>query len=100
MTTHDGLDGLGGLVGVVEWDGADVMVEDVGFDDTMEEAAADESEFAIDGCGGATREVPCRTAVVRKRGIGVLEVGDGHCFSSVLLHAMKERTSTMHSPSQ
>jgi hypothetical protein len=36
VAAHDGLDGLGGFVGVVEGDGADVVVEDVGFDDTVE----------------------------------------------------------------
>lgn len=79
MAAHDGLDRLGRFVGVVEWDGRDVVVEDVGFDDAVHQGAADESEFAIDGCGGATSEVPGITGVVRQRRVGVLEESDGNC---------------------
>lgn len=76
MTAHDGLDGLGGLVSVVEGDGGDVVVEDVGLDDAVEDLAADETELAVNGGGGATGEVPGLAGVVGKRRIGVLEVGD------------------------
>lgn len=76
MAAHDGLDGLGCLVGVVEGDGADVVVEDVGFDDAVEEMAADKAEFAVNGCGGATDVVPALSVVVGERWVGVLEVGD------------------------
>ena len=79
MTAHDRFDGFGGLVGVVEGDGADVVVEDMGFDDTVQELAADEAEFAINGCGCATGVVPACGSVMRKTGIGVLEEGDGNC---------------------
>ena len=58
MTTHDWLDGFGGLICVVEWDCADIMVKDVGLNDTVEESAADETEFAIDCCSGSTNIVP------------------------------------------
>lgn len=77
MLAHDWLDGFGGLVGVVKGDGGDVVVQDVGLDDAVEEVAADEAEFAIDGCGGATSEVPYVAGVVRQRWVGVLEEGDG-----------------------
>lgn len=79
VLAHDGLDGLGGLVGVVEGDGGDVVVEDVGLDDTVEDLAADEAELAVNGSGGATGEVPVLAGVVREGGVGVLEVGDGDC---------------------
>lgn len=65
VLAHDGLDGLGGLVGVVEWDGGDVVVQDVSLDDSVQEVAADEAEFAVDGSGGATGEVPGIAGVVR-----------------------------------
>ena len=56
MTAHDGLDSLGGFVGVVEGNGADVVVQDVGFDDAVEQGAADESELAVNGgCGSASK---------------------------------------------
>jgi len=78
MLAHDWLDGLGCFVGVVEGDGADVVVEDVGLDDTVEESAADETEFTIDGCGGSTYVVPALTGVVGKSWVSVLEESDGN----------------------
>ena len=83
VLAHDGLDGLGGLVGVVEGDGGDVVVQDVGLDDAVEYLAADEAEFAVDGGSGAASEVPGLAAVVREGGVGVLEVGDGDCEGGV-----------------
>ena len=79
MVAHDGLDGFGGFVGVVERDGGDIVVEDVGFDDAVEELAADEAEFAVDGCGGASGICPGGRVVMRERGVGVLEKCNGHC---------------------
>jgi hypothetical protein len=79
VLAHDGLDGLGGLVGVVEGDGGDVVVEDVGLDDAVEDLAADETELAVNGGGGATSKVPGLAGVVREGRVGVLEVGDGDC---------------------
>merc|ERR1712072_12325 len=76
VLAHDGLDSLGGFVGVVEGDSGDVVVQDVSLDDAVEEVTTDEAEFAVNGCGGATSEVPRATSVVRERGVGVLEVGD------------------------
>jgi hypothetical protein len=74
VLAHDGLDGLGGLVGVVEGDGGDVVVEDVGLDDAVEDLAA-----AVNGGGGTTGKVPGLAGVVREGRVGVLEVGDGDC---------------------
>jgi hypothetical protein len=78
MDTHDWLDGLGSFIGVVEWDGADVVVEDVGLNNTVEESAANESEFTIDCSSGTTDVVPARTGVVWKCWVGVLKIGDGN----------------------
>lgn len=78
VLTHDWLDCLGCLVGVVEGDGGDVVVEDVGFDDSVEEVTADEAEFAVDGCGGSTGEGPGVAFVVGEGGVGVLEECDGY----------------------
>ena len=63
---------------MVEWDGADVVVEDVSLDDTVQEIAADETEFAVNGCSCTTGVVPAGRSVVREAGVGVLEEGDGH----------------------
>jgi len=63
---------------VVEGDGGDVVVEDVGLDDTMHQGATDETEFAVDSCGGTASKVPCVSIVVREGWVGVLEEGDGN----------------------
>lgn len=77
VVAHDALDGLGGLVGVVEGDVADIVVQDVGLDDTVEDVAADEAKVTVNGGGGATDEVPHLRLVVGEGRIGVLEEGNG-----------------------
>jgi len=79
VSSHDGLDGLGGFAGVVEWDGGDVVVQDVGLDDVVEEVRADGPEVAVDCGGGAAGEGPCFAGVVREGGVGVLEECDCDC---------------------
>jgi hypothetical protein len=78
VASHNRLDRLGRLVCVVEWNCADIVVEDVGLDDTVQELAANESEFAIDRGCCTTGIVPAGRGVVRKAGISVLEEGDGN----------------------
>jgi hypothetical protein len=78
VAAHDRLDRLGSFVCVVEWDGADVVVEDVGLDDTVQELAADETEFTVDGCGCTAGVVPAGRGVVREAGVSVLEEGNGN----------------------
>ena len=77
VAAHDGLDGLGGLVGVIEGDGADVVVQDVRLDDAMQQVAANETEFAVDGRGGALDKSPLLTGVVGQGRVSVLQEGDG-----------------------
>jgi hypothetical protein len=78
MTTHNWLDGFGGLIRVVERDGADIVVKDVCFNDAVEQGAADETEFTINCCCGSTNIIPTSGGVVGKRWVSVLEVGDGN----------------------
>jgi len=40
VASYDRLDGLGGLVSVVEWDGRDVVVKDVDLDNAVEQMTA------------------------------------------------------------
>jgi len=54
------------------------VVKDVGFNDTVEETAADETEFTIDCCSSSTNIIPGFRGVVGKRRVSVLEVGDGN----------------------
>lgn len=76
MAAHDRLDGLGRFFRVIKWNSRNVVVQDVGFDDPVEERAADESELAVDrGCGSASK-IPRLGSVVGDRGIGVLQVRD------------------------
>jgi hypothetical protein len=90
VSAHDGFDGLGGFVGVVERDGGDVVVEDVGLDDAVEELAADEAEFAVDGCGGAAGVRPGLGRVMWEGRIRVLEEGDGDYSVVLVLFITKE----------
>jgi hypothetical protein len=83
VAAHDWLDGLSGLISVVERDRADVVVKNVGFDDAVEESAADEAKFSVNGCSGTTNIVPASGGVVRKRRICVLEIGNGNWDLSV-----------------
>lgn len=77
MTSHNRLDGLGSFICVVEGNGANVVVKNVGFDDTVEKSATDKSKFTIDGCGGSTNVVPALAGIVGKSWIGVLKECDG-----------------------
>lgn len=78
VVAHDALDGIAGLVGVVEGDVADIVVQHVGLDDTVEDVAADEAEVAVDGSGSAAGEVPHFRLVVRESGVGVLKECNGN----------------------
>ena len=80
VLAHNGLDGLGGLVGVVEGDGADVVVQHVGLDDAVQQLAADEAELAVDGGRGAAHVVPALGGIVWDGRVGVLQVRDSDCF--------------------
>lgn len=78
MLAHDWLDSLGCLISVVERNGADVVVKNVGLDDTVEKSSSDETKFTIDGCCGTTDVVPALTRVMGESTVGVLEVGNGN----------------------
>lgn len=53
-------------------------MENMGFDDAVEELSADETKLAIYRSGSTAGEVPRVRFVMGKRRIGVLEKGDGH----------------------
>ena len=76
VLSHNRLDGFRRLISVVEWNGGDVVVKDVGLNDAVEDVAAYEAEFAVDGCGSATNVGPGIAEVVGERRVGVLEEGD------------------------
>lgn len=78
VATHNRLDGLASLIGVIEGNQADVVVENVSLDDTVHEVTADETKFAIDRGSGTADIVPGTRLIVRKGRIGVLEESDGN----------------------
>jgi hypothetical protein len=53
-------------------------MEDMGFDDSVEERTTDETEFAIDCCSSAASEGPGMRIIVRKSRVSVLKVRDGN----------------------
>jgi len=78
VLAHHWLDGLSSLVSVIERDGGDVVVEDVGLDDAVEEMATNEAKFAVDRSGGTTNVVPGFGRIMGEGWVGVLEEGDGN----------------------
>ena len=78
VSAHHFLDGFARFVGVVEGNGANIVVQDVGFDNSVEDVTADESKVAVNGGSGSTSKVPGFWLVVGEGGVGVLEVSDGH----------------------
>lgn len=52
MAAHNLLNGLGGLIGLVEGNRGDEVVCNVGFDNAVEEMTSNETEFTVDGSSG------------------------------------------------
>lgn len=84
VAAHHALDGLASLIGVVEGDVADIVVQDVSLDDAVEDVTTDEAEVTVDGGSSATGEVPDLRLVVGEGRIGVLQEGDGNYKKIVL----------------
>ena len=78
MLAHDRLNGLGGLVGMIEGDSGHIVVKDVGLNNAVHEMTADEAKFAVNGRGGTAGKGPCVGLVMRERRVGVLEERDGN----------------------
>lgn len=64
-------------------------MENMGFDDAVEELPADETKLAIYRSSSTTGKVPRVRFIMWKRRIGVLEKGDGHFW--VLLVSMMQQ---------
>lgn len=79
MLAHYRLDSLRRLIRMVEWDRGDVVVEDVRFDDAVEQASTDEAELAVDRGCGTTCEVPGLALVMWEGRISMLKEGDCNC---------------------
>lgn len=84
MLAHHRLDSFRSFISVVKWDGGDVVVQDMGLDDTVEDVAADEAEFAVNCGGGAADVGPGIAGVVGKGWVSVLEEGDCDCVEELV----------------
>lgn len=78
VVAHDALDGLTSLIGVVEGDVANIVVQHVSLNDTVEDVTTNEAKVAVDSGGRTAGEVPHLRLVVGKGGVGVLQEGNGH----------------------
>lgn len=77
VVSKTSLERLGSLPGVVVGDLARDVVKDVSLSNTVEKVRTNRTEpVAVNRAKSATREGPCLGLVVRKSGVGVLEVGD------------------------
>jgi hypothetical protein len=63
---------------MVEGNCRDIVMEDMGFDDSVEERTTNETEFAIDCCSSAASEGPGMRIIVRKSRVSMLKVRDGN----------------------
>ena len=83
VCAHDPFDGLCSFLGVVEWDDRDVVVENVGLDDAVEQGTADETEVAVDGRCSAGGESPCFRSIVGNGWVCMLQVRDSNFNTGV-----------------
>ena len=74
--THYVLDCFRGFLSVIEWDSRDVVVEDMGLNDAVEQRPSYKSEITIDRCGSSCGEIPGLGSIARDGGVGVLQVRD------------------------
>ena len=72
MASHHRFDCFRSLVGVVEGNGADVVVQHVSLDNAVEELTANKAEFTIDGSSCTACERPGVVLVVGQAWVGVL----------------------------
>jgi hypothetical protein len=101
MRSHDLLDGLAGLISVVEGDGADIVVKNVGLDDAVEDVATDEAEVTVNCGSSSTGEIPGLRPVVREAGVGVLKESDGNYIcKSAKTCSMPRKVDERNLPSQ
>ena len=78
VLTHNRLNGFGSFIGVVKWNRGHIVVQNVSFNDAMEEMAADKAKLAVNRCSSAAGKSPSMRLVVRESWVCVLEVCDRH----------------------
>lgn len=78
LVSEVGDDRIGGLLGVVEGNLGEQVVNNVVVDDLVEEVTTDEAETAVNGREGTLNESPCIRIVVGYRRVSVVQVGNGN----------------------
>lgn len=73
VSTQNWLDSLGSLVGIVEWDSGNKVVDNVRLNDTVKKVPSDKPKFTVNGSGSTTGEVPSLVLIMWEGRIGVLE---------------------------
>ena len=77
--TEHRLDGLRGLLCVVERNAAEEVVDHMVIDDLVEEVTANEASGAVNGSESSLRVSPGFRSVVSNLGVSVLKVSDSNC---------------------
>lgn len=73
MVAHDFLQRSRGLMGMIEGHPANMMVQDMRLDSSVEKETTNPAKVTVDGTGGTAQEGPGGGAVVRETYVGVLE---------------------------
>lgn len=72
---------------MIERNFVDIVVQNMGLNDTVEKVSPNETELPVDSDCCTTSEVPCLWLVMRKTWVGVLQISDGNC--SLLVWAIE-----------
>lgn len=78
LVTEVGDNRVGGLLGVVEGDLGEQVVNNVVVDNLVEEVTTDETEATVNGGEGTLDKGPRIRIVVGHLGVSVVQVGDGN----------------------
>lgn len=78
MLAHDGTNGIRCFVSVVEWDRANIMMQDVCLNNAMQQVSANEAHLSVNGRCRAADIVPFFVGVVRQGRISMLKESNGN----------------------
>jgi hypothetical protein len=78
LVSEVGDDSIGGLLGVVEGDLGEQVVNNVVVNDLVEEVTTDEAKPAVNGGEGTLDEGPCLRIIVGHRRVGVVQVSNSN----------------------
>ena len=83
MFAHDHFDSSCSLLSVIEWDDGDVVVENVGLNDAVEQGTTDEAEVTINSRCSARSKSPCLRSVMGDRRVCMLQIRNSNCIAKV-----------------